>query len=48
MAGMSPIDEKLMSLTQVQIDSLHGIYSVGNDENTRRNIIVKEKMHRCG
>jgi len=43
MAGMSPIDEKLMSLTQAQIDSLHGIYRVSKDEDTRRNTNVKRE-----
>lgn len=43
MAGMSSIDDKLMSLTQEQIDSLHGIYRVGNDENIIRNTIVKRE-----
>jgi hypothetical protein len=43
MAGMSSIDEKLMSLTKAQIDSLHGIYRVSEDEDTRRNTIVKRE-----
>lgn len=43
MAGMSSIDEKLMSLTQEQIDSLHGIYRVSNDEATRIRTVVKRE-----
>lgn len=43
MAGMSSIDEKLMSLTREQIDSFHGIYRVSKDEATRNVTVVKRE-----